>query len=77
MNVDDFKKIFWMEWGHRQLGRTIGLAFILPASFFVAKGWVTRPMAARLVGLGGLIGLQVSSPPPRDFYLFINELKFF
>lgn len=41
MTLDDFKSIYMWEWGHRVLGRVIGMAFILPAVFFLAKpGWV-------------------------------------
>ena len=59
MNVHDFKKIFWMEWAHRQVGRTIGLAFVLPAAYFIGRGYVSRAMALRLAGIGALIGTQV------------------
>ena len=30
MTLSEFKVIFWWEWGHRILGRLIGIAFILP-----------------------------------------------
>src|SRR5437879_13627182 len=30
MNLDAFKTIFWWEWAHRQLGRVILVAFLLP-----------------------------------------------
>lgn len=60
MTVDEFKPIFYMEWGHRVLGRIIGLVFFLPFVFFL----VTRRINARwilpLTGifiLGGLQGL--------------------
>jgi len=59
MSLEDFKKIFWMEWIHRQLGRFIGLEFAIPALFFIARGWVQRPMAYRLLGIASLIGFQV------------------
>ena len=29
MTLDDFKVIYWWEWGHRQLGRVIGLVWAL------------------------------------------------
>ncbi len=32
MTLDDFKRIYWWEWGHRLLGRLIGVAFVLPLS---------------------------------------------
>jgi len=66
MSLEDFKKIFWMEWAHRQVGRAIGLLFVLPAAYFVARGYVNRRMAVRLTGIGALLGTQVRVPPPRS-----------
>ena len=37
MTLDEFKVIFWWEWGHRQLGRIIGLAVLLPMIYFSIK----------------------------------------
>ncbi|MEY3004218.1 MAG: hypothetical protein RLZZ491_1394 [Pseudomonadota bacterium] len=58
MSLEEFKVIYWWEWGHRQLGRVIGLVWALG---FVAL-WLTRSIPAgwtgRLVLLGGLGGLQ-------------------
>ncbi len=34
MSLDEFKVIFWWEWGHRLLGRFIGLFFLVPLIFF-------------------------------------------
>jgi heme A synthase len=59
MSLAEFKRIFWMEWAHRQVGRTIGLAYLLPMGYFIGRGYVSRSMALRLVGIGGLIGTQV------------------
>ena len=33
MSLDEFKVIFWWEWGHRLLGRFIGLFFLVPLIF--------------------------------------------
>ena len=63
MSLENFKKIFWMEWAHRQVGRTIGLLFVLPAAYFMARGYVDRRMALRLTGIGALLGTQVRAPP--------------
>ena len=60
MDLDGFKNIYWFEFSHRVLGRTIGTVFLLPFLFFLIKGWVTRPLIPRLTGmfvLGGLQGL--------------------
>ena len=39
MTLDEFKVIFWWEWGHRQLGRIIGLTVLLPMIYFSIKTW--------------------------------------
>ena len=58
MTMDEFKKIYYMEWTHRLWGRFVGLAFLLPAAYFVAMRKVTKPMALRIGGIGALIGFQ-------------------
>jgi cytochrome c oxidase assembly protein subunit 15 len=58
MNLEDFKKIYWMEWGHRLWGRVVGITFLLPTIYFIVRKRVSKPMAWRLVGISGLIGLQ-------------------
>ena len=35
MSIDEFKYIFWWEYGHRVLGRIIGLVFLIPFIFFL------------------------------------------
>ncbi|KAH8929467.1 cytochrome oxidase assembly, partial [Atractiella rhizophila] len=64
MGVDDFKRIYYMEWGHRLLGRVIGLTFLLPLPFYLRHPYFTSS-AARfrrnflpLLGIGALIGAQ-------------------
>ncbi len=37
MSLEEFKTIFWWEWGHRLLGRFIGLFFLVPLIFFIFK----------------------------------------
>ena len=32
MTLEAFKTIYWWEWGHRQLGRLIGLVWFVPRS---------------------------------------------
>ena len=58
MSLDDFKAIFWWEWGHRFLGRLIGIAFALPLAAFWALGWLRPGLAPRLAGVLLLGGLQ-------------------
>ena len=38
MSLADFKFIYLWEWGHRQLGRLIGLVFFLPLAWFIILG---------------------------------------
>jgi cytochrome c oxidase assembly protein subunit 15 len=60
MDVDDFKGIFWLEYLHRLLGRTIGIVFLLPFLFFVWKGHIQKrefPKYALMFVLGGMQGV--------------------
>ena len=58
MTLDGFKGIFWWEYFHRLLGRTIGLVFFIPLLWFIARKQVDRALAWRLVGIFVLGGLQ-------------------
>jgi cytochrome c oxidase assembly protein subunit 15 len=58
MTLDGFKSIFWWEYAHRLLGRGIGLIFLLPLLYFIARKFVDRPLAWRLGGIFLLGGLQ-------------------
>ena len=58
MSLEAFKSIYLWEWGHRFLGRLIGIAFLIPFLFFIARGAITRALAWRLSGLFVLGGLQ-------------------
>ncbi len=60
MDVNDFKSIFWLEFLHRLLGRTIGLVFALPFAFFFVKGYIAKrewPKYLAMFVLGGLQGV--------------------
>ncbi|MGE3148926.1 MAG: COX15/CtaA family protein [Pseudorhodoplanes sp.] len=48
MSLDDFKTIFWWEWTHRFLARSVGVVFLLPFLFFLWRGWIERHLRARL-----------------------------
>jgi cytochrome c oxidase assembly protein subunit 15 len=37
MSINDFKIIYWWEWGHRQFGRLIGLFWFLGLSYLLIK----------------------------------------
>jgi len=59
-NLDDFKRIFFWEYIHRMSGRAIAVLFVLPAAYFLRKGWITKPMKPRLVIYAGLLAFQVT-----------------
>ena len=61
MDLDGFKRIFYWEYGHRVLGRLIGVIFFIPFVYL----WLTRRIEKKLVpkllialALGGLQGLM-------------------
>ncbi|MCJ1430766.1 Cytochrome c oxidase assembly protein cox15 [Xylographa pallens] len=58
MTLEEFKSIYYMEWGHRQWGRAVGLTFLLPAVYFIARRKVSASMAVKIIGIAGLIGFQ-------------------
>ncbi len=58
MTVEGFKSIFYWEWGHRVLGRLIGLVVAVPLAWFWLTGALTRSLKFKLVGLLALGGLQ-------------------
>ena len=58
MSIGEFKSIFWWEYFHRLLGRTIGLAFLLPLLWFWRRGYLDRPLSLRLAGIFVLGSLQ-------------------
>jgi heme a synthase len=47
--VSDFKKIYWLEYVHRLLGRVIGLAVLLPFLCFAARRQLPRRLFWRWV----------------------------
>ncbi|KAJ2507873.1 Cytochrome c oxidase assembly protein cox15, partial [Coemansia sp. RSA 2052] len=55
ITLDDFKKIYFMEWFHRNIGRLFGVVYLVPAAYFVSKGLVSRAGVAKLGGLGVLL----------------------
>jgi len=61
MTLPEFKTIFYWEYGHRVLGRVIGLIFFLPFVIFLLMGKVQRRWMLPLwfaFFLGGLQGLM-------------------
>ena len=58
MSLAAFKFIYWWEWGHRFLGRFIGLAYALPLFYFLWAGHIPPRARAALLAILGLGALQ-------------------
>ncbi len=58
MTMAEFQSIYWWEWGHRQLGRVIGLVWAVGFAAFYLTGRIPPRWTKRLLLIGGLIGLQ-------------------
>ncbi|WP_417200225.1 COX15/CtaA family protein [Bizionia sp.] len=57
--IEDFKSIYFWEWLHRVIGRTIGLVFIIPFLYFLFRKQLTKSTIKKclvLLGLGGFQG---------------------
>ncbi|RHZ32031.1 hypothetical protein DYB31_012089, partial [Aphanomyces astaci] len=59
MTVDDFKQIYFWEYSHRMLGRTVGLAFAAPLAYFLIRKRIPKEMYGRLAALFGLGAFQL------------------
>ena len=58
MELDNFKRIYWWEWGHRQLGRVIGLVWAIGFFGFLAARKIPAGWTGRLLWIGVLGGVQ-------------------
>ena len=61
MSLDEFKYIFYWEYGHRVLGRLIGVMFALPFFYFLLAGKIAPDLKPKLwiaLALGGMQGLM-------------------
>ena len=58
MSLAEFQVIYWWEWGHRQLGRLVGLVWALGLLVLWLSRRLPRGWAGRFVVLGALGGLQ-------------------
>ena len=58
MTLEEFKGIFWWEWGHRFLGRITGLVWIGGFLGFLAAKKIPTGWMGRLLTIGVLIGVQ-------------------
>jgi cytochrome c oxidase assembly protein subunit 15 len=58
MSLADFKRIFWWEWAHRELGRFIGLVYVAGFLWIAVRRAAPPRTLAALVALGLLLGMQ-------------------
>ncbi len=58
MSLAEFKSIYWWEWGHRQLGRVIGLVWAIGYFGFLVARKIPQGWAGRLFWIGALGGAQ-------------------
>ena len=58
MTLGEFKSIYWWEWGHRQLGRVIGLVWAIGFFGFLAARQIPVGWTKRLLFVGILGGIQ-------------------
>ena len=58
MSLAEFKVIYWWEWGHRQLGRVIGLVWVIGFVAFAATRKIPTGWTPKLLFIGALGGLQ-------------------
>ena len=57
--IEDFKSIYFWEWIHRVIGRSIGLVFIIPFIYFLIRKQLTKKTIKKclvLLSLGGFQG---------------------
>ena len=58
ISMTEFKFIWWMEYGHRMWGRTIGGFFYIPAGIMWAKGYFNSAIKKRVLVAGTLLACQ-------------------
>jgi cytochrome c oxidase assembly protein subunit 15 len=58
MSLDAFKTIYWWEWTHRLIARSIGVVFLLPFLWFWWRGRIGPGLRNRLWLIFGLGALQ-------------------
>ncbi len=56
--LEDFKNIYWWEYFHRLVGRSIGLIFLIPFLYFLVRKKIERSLIPKLLVVFFLGGLQ-------------------
>jgi len=54
MDLDEFKRIYFVEWFHRMWGRAVGVLFGVPLAYYSARRILKAPLVLRLSGLFAL-----------------------
>ena len=60
MNLAEFKRIYWVEYLHRLIGRFLAVCFFIPFIYFLIRGHLSRKLILRLSAvflLGGFQGI--------------------
>lgn len=58
MAMEDFQRIFYIEWAHRLIARIVGLLVVVPLVWFIGKGHLTMRSSLRYWGIVTLFGAQ-------------------
>ncbi|MDA1238160.1 MAG: COX15/CtaA family protein [Proteobacteria bacterium] len=58
MTLSDFKVIYYWEWGHRQLGRLIGLVWLLGFIWFFSRNIFSKSLQNKSLAIGILLIVQ-------------------
>ena len=58
MTLAGFKAIFFWEWLHRILGRLVGMAMVVPLTWYAWRRAIPAGYGGRLLALTSLVGLQ-------------------
>lgn len=58
MSLGEYRAIYYREWGHRLLGRVIGLVFVLPLVYFLWRRHIPWNQLPAFAGIGLLFAAQ-------------------
>jgi cytochrome c oxidase assembly protein subunit 15 len=58
MDLSQFKVIYWWEWGHRQLGRLIGLVWLVGFTVLLMRKKILNIWMAKFLLVGAMGGFQ-------------------
>ena len=60
MLIEDFKKIYYIEYAHRMYGRALGLFIVVPSFYFIVRKHVCLAHAVSITAASCLVGLQAT-----------------